>query len=424
MGYHGTLKFLVLVLLLCLVSVLGSGLVCDAKNALKKDKVLETNQVVTVKLGIDTIDQRLAVFDGKRVGLITNSTGMNSLFESTVDILYAKTNLVALFSPEHGIRGAVQAGDAVNSMTDSKTKLPIYSLYGETKKPTPEMLADVDVLAFDIQDVGARPYTYIYTMAYAMQSCKELGKTMVIFDRPNPIGGLQIEGGVVKPGFESFIGMYPIPLRHGMTVGELAKLFNQEFGIGCDLIVIEMTGWKREMYFKDTGLPWVMTSPNIPTPDTAIVYTGMGIFGGTNISEGVGTTRPFEFVGAPWLDAHALAGEMAKLKLPGVFFRPAYFMPRFGLYQGETCAGVQLYITDTKAFQPVKTGMSLLYMIKGMSGEKFSFKRSDSSEGTIDVVIGDDIVRRGKASLPDVLDLWEKDVKQFAQMSQKYYLYK
>lgn len=417
-------KLLLLVVMMMVISVVGISSVDGARTTTKVEKKVEQKQVLPVKLGIDNIDKGMSVFEGKRVGLITNSTGMNSNFESTVDVLYAKTNLVALFSPEHGIRGAVKAGDAVNTMSDEKTKLPVYSLYGQTKKPTPEMLADIDVLAFDIQDVGARAYTYIYTMAYAMQSCRELGKTMVVFDRPNPIGGTQIEGGSVKPGFESFIGMYPIPIRHGMTVGELAQLFNKEFGIGCDLVVVEMTDWKRDMHFNDTGLPWVMTSPNIPTPDTALVYPGTGIFGGTNISEGVGTTRPFEFVGAPWLDADGLVMEMNKLNLPGVIFRPAYFMPRFGLYQGETCAGVQLYITDRKAFQPVKTGISLLYTIKGMGGEKFSFKRGDHREGAIDVVVGSDMIRKGNYSLTELLDLWEKDAKQFGEMSKKYYLYK
>ena len=406
-----------------LVSILNISCVYGASGIKKAEKKLEQNKVGSVKLGIDNIDKASLIFAGKRVGLITNSTGMNSNFESTVDVLYAKTNLVALFSPEHGIRGVAKAGDAVSTLIDSKTKLPVYSLYGETKKPTPEMLADIDVVAFDMQDVGARAYTYVYTMAYAMQSCKELGKTMVIFDRPNPIGGLQIEGGVVKPGFESFIGMYPIPIRHGMTVGELASLFNKEFGIDCDLVVIPMTGWKRDMYFDDTGLPWVMTSPNIPTPDTALVYPATGIFGGTNISEGVGTTRPFEFVGAPWLDADRLATEMNHLNLPGVLFRPTYFMPRFGLYSGETCAGVQLYITDHTTFAPVKTGISLLYTIKNLSGDKFIFKRSDNHEGTIDLVTGSDIVRAGTYSLPEILDLWEKDVKQFREIAKKYYLY-
>jgi len=422
LGNKNKLRLLLLILAGLIVGVLSILDVSGAKPKLQTK--VEQNQVASVKLGIDNIEKVRPLFAGKRIGLITNATGMNSNFESTVDVLYAKTNLVALFSPEHGIRGAVKAGAAVDTMIDSKTKLPVYSLYGQTKKPTLEMLADIDVVAFDIQDIGARAYTYIYTMAYAMQSCKELGKTMVVFDRPNPIGGMQIEGGVVKPGFESFIGMYPIPIRHGMTVGELAQLFNQEFGIHCDLVVVEMTGWKRDMYFNDTGLPWVMTSPNIPTPDTALVYPATGIFGGTNISEGVGTTRPFELVGAPWLDAHGLAAEMTVLKLPGVIFRPAYFMPRFGLYSGENCAGVQLYITDRTAFQPVKTGISLLYTIKRLSGETFSFKPSDGHEGTIDLVIGSDFVRTGRYSLFDLLELWEKEGIQFGEIAKKYYLYK
>ena len=412
-----------LLIVVLFVSILSIYSVYEAKTKPNVEKGVEQSQAMVVKLGIDHIDDAMPVFAGKRVGLITNSTGMNSSFESTVDVLYTKTNLVALFSPEHGIRGAVKAGDAVNAMLDEKTNLPIHSLYGKTKKPTAEMLADIDVLAFDIQDIGARPYTYIYTMAYAMQSCKEIGKTMVVFDRPNPVGGVQVEGGIVKPGFESFIGMYPIPIRHGMTVGELAKLFNSEFGIGCNLVVVEMTGWKRAMHFSETGLPWIMTSPNIPTPDTALVYPGTGLFGGTNISEGVGTTKPFEFVGAPWLNADSLAREMTRLSLPGIIFRPIYFTPRFGLYSGETCAGVQLHITNRKTFQPVKTGMNLLYTIKNMSGDQFSFKRSDSPEGTMNVIVGDDSVSTGKYSLPDLLNIWEKESQQFREMSQKYYLY-
>jgi len=417
-------KVRMLLLLMVLVVALGSALgIGEAKKAIRMKKNLEINQPIPVKLGIDRIDDYAHVFAGKRVGLITNSTGMNSSFTSTVDVLYAKTNLVALFSPEHGIRGAAKAGDAVDTAIDEKTQLPVYSLYGATKKPTAQMLANIDVIAFDIQDVGTRSYTYIYTMAYAMQACKELGKTMVIFDRPNPIGGVQIEGNLIKPGFESFIGMYPIPIRHGMTVGELAKLFNTEFNIGCDLVVIEMTGWKREMYFPETHLPWVMTSPNIPTPDTALVYPGTGILGGTNISEGVGTTRPFEFVGAPWLNADELAEKMMALELPGVIFRPAYFTPRFGLYQNEACAGVQLHVVDPRTFQAVKTGISLLYIIKEVSGEKFSFKRKENNESSIDLVTGDDHVRKGTYSLNELWNLWEKDANQFKEISKKYYLY-
>lgn len=378
---------------------------------------------VQVRLGIDNIDNHPEVFAGKRVGLITNATGMNSSFESSIDVLKAKTNLVTLFAPEHGIRGAVKAGDSVGSQTDAKTGLPVLSLYGAAKKPTPEMLAGLDVLAFDIQDVGARPYTYIYTMAYAMQSAKENGKTFVVFDRPNPIGGVEVEGGLLKSGYESFIGMYPIPLRHGMTVGELARLFNEEFGIGCDLKVIAMTGWKREMYFTDTGLPWVMTSPNIPTPDTALVYPGIGLFGGTNVSEGVGTTRPFEFVGAPWLEAEALAVRLTAEKLPGVVFRPAHFVPRFGRYADQVCAGVQIHVTDKKAFRPVRTGLTLFYIIRDLGGDAFAFRFSSGSIPSIDLSTGDNSLRLGRFTLPELLGEWDKEAALFRETARKYYLY-
>lgn len=404
--------------LILFLAVIGVCLVPQAETAQAAEKKSET-----VKLGIDNIDQHLDVFTGKRVGLITNATGMNSNFESTVDVLYSKTNLVALFAPEHGIRGAAKAGDKVGNLTDAKTGLPVYSLYGAAKKPTAQMLKDIDVLAFDIQDVGARPYTYIYTLAYAMQSAKEQGKKVVVFDRPNPIGGVEIEGGIIKPGFESFIGMYPIPSRHGMTVGELAKLFNNEFGINCDLVVIKMTGWKRAMYFSDTGLPWVMTSPNIPTPDTALVYPGMGLFGGTNVSEGIGTTRPFELVGAPWLNAEFLAWRLNRLELPGVIFRPAYFTPQYGLYQGEQCAGVQIHVVDRKAFRPIRTALNIMYEIKELGGNNFKFKRPNGHDGSIDLVAGDDSLRTGKLTLTEQLAEWSAEADKFAATAKKYYLY-
>ncbi|MBP2652068.1 MAG: hypothetical protein H6Q74_2893 [Firmicutes bacterium] len=375
-----------------------------------------------VKLGIDNIDQHLNLFLGKRVGLITNATGINSQYQSTVDVLYAKTNLVALYSPEHGIRGAVPAGDTVSSQNDAKTGLPVNSLYGNTKKPTPEMLKDIDVLVFDIQDVGARSYTYIYTMAYAMQSAKENGKTFVVLDRPNPIGGVEVEGGLMKDGYESFIGLYPIPIRHGMTVGELAQLFNKEFGINCDLQVVPMTGWKRSMYYSDTGLPWVMTSPNIPTPDTAITYPCTGVFGGTNVSEGVGTTRPFDFVGATWINADALAERMNSMNLPGVVFRPAYYQPKYGKFIDQQCSGVQLHITDRKAFRPVKTGMALLYTIREMNPD-FAFETNEKSKPMIDLVTGDDSVRVERYTLDELMTKWDAEATEFKAKAKKYYLY-
>lgn len=377
-----------------------------------------------VRLGIDNIEQYLPFFAGKRVGLITNQTGINSQYQSSIDVLKEKTNLTALYSPEHGIRGNVTAGKGVDASRDPKTGLPVYSLYGATKKPTPEMLQDVDVLVFDIQDVGARFYTYIYTMAYAMQSCAEQGKTFVVLDRPNPVGGEIVEGGTLKPGYESFIGMYPIPIRHGMTVGELAGLFNHEYGIGCDLKVVPMTGWKRSMFFAQTGVPWVMTSPNMPTEDTAVVYSGTGMFGGTNVSEGVGTTRPFEFVGAPWLDALQLAEHMNNLKLPGVIFRPASFTPQYSKQQGKVCAGVQIHVTDKKAYRAVKTGVYLMAAIKELSGDEFHFGRpGELGDESIDLAVGEDSLRRGTSTPEELMRRWDQEAEAFKQMAKKYYLY-
>ncbi len=385
----------------------------------------EQSGPVKVRLGIDNLDKHLDVFRGKRVGLITNQTGMTSEFQSSIDVLKAKTNLVALFSPEHGIRGHVPAGAAVGSYTDESTGVPVYSLYGQTKKPTAEMLANIDVLAFDMQDIGARFYTYMYTMAYAMQSAKEQGKTFVVFDRPNPVGGDVVEGNIIQSGYESFIGLYPIPARHGLTIGEMARLMNSEYNINCDLVVVPMTGWKRNMHFIDTGLPWVMTSPNVPTPDTALVYSGTGILGGTNISEGIGTTRPFELVGAPWINAAELSERMNAVGLPGVIFRPVYFTPRQVdvKYQGRLCGGVQLHITDRQMFRSVRTGLTLLYVINEMSAGKFSFNQSGTAAApTIDIYTGDSQVRLG-VPLADILHQWDQAAARFKEMSNKYYLY-
>ena len=376
-----------------------------------------------IMLGIDKIDDYAIFFAGKRVGLITNQTGVNRKLVSTIDVLYEKTNLTALFCPEHGIRGAVNAGEQVGNVTDVKTGLPVFSLYGDTKKPTAEMLENIDVLCFDIQDVGARYYTYMYTMAYAMQACKENNKQFVVFDRPNPVGGNLVEGGTIQPGFESFIGMYPIPIRHGLTIGELAVLFNQEYGIGCDLVVIPMTGWKRDMYFEDTGLFWVMPSPNMPTIDTAVVYTATGLFGGTNVSEGVGTTRPFEFVGASWLDPFLLADKMNQFGLPGVTFRAMYFTPKYTSHQGEVCGGVQLHITDRHAFRSVRTGFALLYTIMDLGGDQFQFKLRSNGLSTIDLVTGDDAVKERRYTFEELMNLWDKEAATFKAMSKQYYLY-
>ncbi|HAK72972.1 MAG TPA: DUF1343 domain-containing protein [Sporomusaceae bacterium] len=372
-----------------------------------------------VRLGIDNIDQYQHLFAGKRVGLITNQTGVNSQLQSTIDVLYEKTDLVALFSPEHGLRGNAEAGADIAAATDMRTGLPVYSLYGDTKKPTAQMLENIDVLCFDIQDVGTRFYTYMSTMALAMESAKEQNKLFIVFDRPNPIGGLAVEGPVLKPGCESFIGMYPIPIRHGLTIGELALLFNKQFGIECNLQVVKLSGWQRNMFWQDTGLPWVMTSPNIPTPETALVYPGTGLLGATTISEGVGTTRPFELVGAAWLNAAAAADRLNERKLPGAYFRPTYFTPRFGRHNGINQGGVQIHVTDKAAYRPVLTAVTILEVMKGLSGGQFAYQ----SERMFDFPLGEDTLRLETEPLDQLLTRWDQEARDFQVKSRQYYLY-
>lgn len=322
-------------------------------------------------LGIERIDEFKEVFIGKRVGLLTNPTGIDSRFNSSIELLKNKTTLVALFSPEHGVRGDVQAGVHISQYTDELYQLPVYSLYGQTRKPTKEMLDEIDVFAIDIQDVGSRFYTYIYSLAYIMQACKEYDKTVVVLDRPNPIGGEMVEGNILDLQFRSFIGYYPMVQRHGMTIGEIARIFNNEYEIGCNLEVIPMLNWQREMFFEDTKLPWVYPSPNLPKVDSAFVYNATCIFEGTNVSEGRGTAVPFELVGAPWVKPERLADALNGFQLPGVYFRPQYYTPTFSKYKDELCGGVFVHVLDRKNFMPVKTGWTMLEVIRTMYPEHF-----------------------------------------------------
>ncbi len=378
-----------------------------------------------MKLGIDQIDKYMYLFEGKRVGLITNPTGVNSELESTIDILHRKVNLVRLFSPEHGVRGDIQAGETVENYVDESTSLPVITLYGKNKKPSKEMLEDIDILAMDIQDVGSRLYTYLYTMSYCMQGCAQFGKTFVLFDRPNPIGGESVEGNMIQEGFTSFVGLHPITYRYGLTIGELAEFFNKEFHIQCDLKVIPMEGWTRSMFYEDTNLAWILPSPNMPTVDTAFVYNATCIFEGTNISEGRGTAKPFEFVGAPWLNAGRLAEVMNDLKLEGVAFRPAYFTPTFSKHLNELCRGIQLHVTNRRTFCAVKTGLHLLEEIKRMSGEKFQFLPAFSEKGKpmIDYNTGSDYIRTQDFSAKEVYEQWKKEEEEFKHRKVKYHIY-
>ena len=390
----------------------------------ERPRVGKEAELPAVRLGIENLDGSLALFKGKRVGLITNATGVDRNYRRSVDILKDKVNLVALFAPEHGLRGNVVAGAAVPHEKDAATGLPIYSLHGDNRKPTAAMLKGIDVLAFDIQDIGARSYTYVYTMAYAMQSAREMNIPFVVFDRPNPVGGEQVEGGLLQPAYSSFIGLYPIPVRHGLTVGELARLFNEEFGIGVKLTVVPMQGWQRRMLQSDTGLPWLMTSPNIPTPDSALVYNATALFGGSNVSEGIGTTRPFELVGAPWLDGQKLADRLNSLRLSGVYFRPVHFTPQWGKYQGRVCSGVQIHLKDRNLFSAVPVGLRLLEAIREQGGARFQWNAPKGKDRwMIDLYVGGPELREGKVNISDLLARWSKEAAEFRLRSKKYQLY-
>lgn len=314
-----------------------------------------------------------------RVGLVANPTTVDHRLRHAIDLLHAhpRVNLALLFGPEHGIRGAAQDMIHVGDAHDPVTHLPEVSLYGPTfasLTPTADDLSRIDVLLFDIQDVGARYYTYAATMALCMQAAAKAGVKMVVLDRPNPIGGLQVEGGGLEPGLENFCALYPIPQRHGMTVGELARLYNGAFGIDCELEVVPCQGWRRSMYFDETGLPWVMPSPNMPTLDTAIVYPGLCLLEGTNLSEGRGTTRPFELFGAPFVDGRALVEELEGYGLEGAILRPCSLEPTFHKHARQTCGGVQIHVTDRARLDAYRLGLAVLTAVRRLWPEDFAWR--------------------------------------------------
>ncbi|RKL66593.1 hypothetical protein CR203_15010 [Salipaludibacillus neizhouensis] len=379
-------------------------------------------------LGIDILlEDQIDLISGKKVGLVTNPTGVDQELNSIVDLLFEhpEVDLTALYGPEHGVRGDAQAGDYVKFYIDDRTDLPVYSLYGETRKPTADMLEDVEVLLFDIQDVGTRFYTYIYTMAYVMEAAEENDIPVVVLDRPNPIGGDKVEGPVLDPEFESFVGMYPIPLRHGMTVGELAYLFNDEFGIGADLTVVKMDGWERWMHYDDLPLHWVPQSPNMPTLDTALVYPGAALIEGTNASEGRGTTRPFELIGAPYMDSTELAATLNELSLSGVTFRAASFTPAFSKHAGELTNGVQIHIDDRDQFKPVETGLHILATLQDLYPDDFEFTNPWGSF-FFDNLIGNGETRQSILDgepVEEIINSWQSSLDDFKDLRQGYILY-
>ncbi|MGH8182984.1 MAG: exo-beta-N-acetylmuramidase NamZ family protein [Rhodanobacteraceae bacterium] len=378
-----------------------------------------------VEPGIEVLlHDRLDLIRGKHVGLITNQTGVGpDLTSDAVLLQHAPgVHLVALYGPEHGIEGAHQAGKPIVGATrDPETGLPVYSLYGAHREPTPAMLKGVDVLVYDIQPVGARFYTYLYTMADAMKAAAKAHIPFIVLDRPNPIDAVTVQGPVLQPKYASFVGEYPIPLRYGMTVGELAELFNDQFGIHANLTVVKMRGYRRSMFYGQTSLPFVIPSPNMPTVDTALVYPGMGLVEGTNVSEGRGTTRPFQMIGAPWIDAVALARAMNAAHLQGVRFRPAYFTPTFSKYQGQLCGGVEMYVFDRNAFNPVIDALTLIKTIHDKYPGQFKFDAGD-----FDRLVGNSWVREGiEKGLPvsAMEKRWQRRLDTFKSERAKYLLY-
>jgi uncharacterized protein YbbC (DUF1343 family) len=362
---------------------------------------------------------------GKRIGLITNHTGADRKGVSDIDLIRGmdSVQLVALFGPEHGIRGDAHPGEKIASSTDAKTGLPVHSLYGELRKPTPEMLKDVDVLVFDIQDVGARCYTYPYTMALGMEAAKEKGIPFIVLDRPNPIGGEMIESNILDPKFASFVGKYAIPMRHGMTVGELASMFNTQFGIGADLTVIPTKHWRRNTWWDKTGMKWVAPSPNLPTFESAIHYPGTVAFEGTNLSCGRGTSHPFEQIGAPWLDSQKVIEAMNRAGVAGVRFEPVSFTPTSAgdkKFEGQLCHGVRLVVLDRNVYRPVRTSAILVDAIRSLHSSEFKFR-----VGHFDVLAGTDKLRLAieAGTLPDYLKTWDADEAAFREMRKKYLLY-
>lgn len=386
---------------------------------------------MNVKLGLENLlTEQLDRVAGRRLGLVASPSSVDQDLTSTVTRLHQHPNvrLTALFGPEHGLRGEAQAGESVGTYTDPATHLPVYSLYGETKKPTPDMFQEIDVLVFDIQDGGVRFYTFLATLAHVMQAAAEQHMPVMVLDRPTPIGGHKVEGPVLDPAYSSFVGPYPIPIRYGMTMGETARFFNDVFEIGCSLEVVPLSGWKRGMWFDQTGLPFVPPSPNLPTLQSLTLYPGTCLVEGTNLSEGRGTTRPFEYIGAPWIDAEDLARRLNDLELPGVRFRPVYFVPTFSKHRDQPCRGVHIYVQDREKLQPVEMTLHLLACIRSMYPDHFAWREPWESGKyyPIDLLSGGSMVREhldANKPIPDLVGGWKEALRAFCDQRAHFLMY-
>lgn len=388
-----------------------------------------------VKPGVEVMrDGGFAALQGKRVGLITNPTGIDNDLKPTIDILNEApgVKLVGLYSPEHGVRGDVHAGDKVDTYVDPSTGVTVYSIFGKTHKPTPEMLKDVDVLVYDIQDIGCRSYTFISTMGKAMEACAEQGKEFMVLDRPNPIGGNKVEGNLVEDSCVSFVSQYPIPYLYGLTPGEFALYLNDEIlapqGKKCKLTVVPMDGWKRDMDFRQTEMPWVLPSPHIPTPEAAVHYPMSGILGELYcMSIGVGYTEPFKIFAAEWINADSLTTALNGLQLPGLKWRPIHIKPFYSTGQGKNLQGVEVYVTDIEAAPLSLTQFYVMQELARLYPDHKVFELGDPKRHSMfDKVTGSKEIRRRftkNYQVADIIDYWNKDVEPFKAASQKYYLY-
>ena len=374
--------------------------------------------------GLDGISRFDDLLQGKRVGLMTNPTGIDHQLRSSIDILNERYGLSALFGCEHGVRGDAQAGDRVDTYTDTQTGVTVYSVYGKSDRMTREMLDTFDVLVFDIQDVGARFYTYLYSLSYAMEECARAGKTVLVLDRINPISGIRRGGTILDLRFRSFVGDYELPTQTGLTIGEYARYIRHYLKLDLDLHVAPLTGWSRGMYLDDTDLPWVAPSPNCQSLATALVYIGTCVFEGVNVSEGRGTTQPFELIGSPWINATALEKRMAALDMPGLHFRRASFKPTFSKYQNELCHGVQVHITDREKADVFLGGLKLLETIRDMYPEKLEYLSwGESRIHSLDKLLGTDAFRAGRLTADEVSQTYAPGVAAFSEAVKPFLLY-
>jgi len=386
-----------------------------------------------VESGLEVLlDRHLPWLRGRRLGLLAHQASVTRDLAHAAQLLrdLRGVRLARLFAPEHGLWGAAQDHAPVASTRDQVTGLEVWSLYGERRAPTPETLAGLDALVVDLQDIGARYYTFVWTLALAMRECARAGVRVIVLDRPNPLGGDRVEGNLPDPAFASFVGLYPLPARHGFTIGELARRFVLEEGIRCDLTVARMRGWRRAMLWEDTGLPWVPPSPNMPTPDTARVYPGGCLIEGTNLSEGRGTTRPFEWIGAPYLDGHRYAAALDAMSLPGVRFRPARFIPTFHKWAGEVCGGVQIHVTDRRRFRPFRTGIAAIAVARRLAPAEFRWKEPpyefEHKRLPIDILFGTDRIRtqiEGGTDLPVIEATWRTALPLYTRRRRAFMIY-